>query len=149
MKRSMVAAEAAAALSSAQERLWFLALLEPASVSGYNVPFLLRLRGELDEAAAVRSVRAIVLRHEVLRTRIVEVDGRAVTVPEPETQGGRHPGGDRGTRRARRLRDERGPPPLRPVEPLPRLVAPARSGGACPSPSSRTISRATGGRSGS
>ncbi|MFC4047491.1 amino acid adenylation domain-containing protein [Dactylosporangium siamense] len=63
-------------LSYAQQRLWFLAQLEPGSAD-YNVPTALRLRGELDAGALRRAVAALVARHEVLRTRLVTVDGVA------------------------------------------------------------------------
>ena len=64
-------------LSFAQQRLWFLDQLEPAS-SFYNVPAALRLRGRLDAAALERSLGEIVRRHESLRTSFPVVDGRPV-----------------------------------------------------------------------
>jgi precorrin-6B methylase 2/acyl carrier protein len=54
-------------LSYAQQRLWFLDQLQPAS-SAYNLPSALRLVGPLDLAALEQSLSAIVGRHEVLRT---------------------------------------------------------------------------------
>lgn len=63
-----------APLSFAQERLWFLTQLEPEN-SSYNLPFALRLSGELDVAALERSIDAIIARHETLRTKFVAVDG--------------------------------------------------------------------------
>ncbi len=54
-------------LSFAQERLWFLHRLAPASVA-YNVPASLRLRGPLDAGALRRALAALVERHESLRT---------------------------------------------------------------------------------
>jgi amino acid adenylation domain-containing protein len=54
-------------LSFAQERLWFLAQLDPGSPV-YNVPFGFVLRGALDEDALVRALAEVVRRHEVLRT---------------------------------------------------------------------------------
>src|SRR5262249_43730112 len=61
-------------LSYAQRRLWFIDQLEPGRAN-YNIPGAARLRGELDVEALRRSVEEIVRRHEVLRTRFVNVDG--------------------------------------------------------------------------
>ncbi|HEX7184605.1 MAG TPA: amino acid adenylation domain-containing protein [Thermoanaerobaculia bacterium] len=55
-----------APLSFAQERLWFLARLEPESPF-YNIPAALRLRGRLDVPALARSLAEIRRRHSVLR----------------------------------------------------------------------------------
>ncbi|MCJ8271638.1 MAG: condensation domain-containing protein, partial [Psychrosphaera sp.] len=57
-------------LSYAQQRLWFIEQLEGPSAQ-YNMPFALRLDGELDVAALQQSFHTIVQRHEVLRTRLV------------------------------------------------------------------------------
>jgi len=54
-------------LSFAQERLWILHRMDPASIA-YNMPFVLRLRGRLDPAALGRAVETLVERHESLRT---------------------------------------------------------------------------------
>ncbi|HET9620343.1 MAG TPA: amino acid adenylation domain-containing protein, partial [Kofleriaceae bacterium] len=83
-------------LSFAQHRLWYLAQLEAGERAGeaaaggftYNVPWFLRLTGALDVAALAAAVQRVVERHEVLRTRFVEVggeprqviDGRGVTL---------------------------------------------------------------------
>jgi amino acid adenylation domain-containing protein len=69
-------------LSFAQERLWFLSqFMGPSPV--YNIPLALRLRGEVNEAALLRSLQGIVARHESLRTRFEVSDGRAIQVIEP------------------------------------------------------------------
>lgn len=62
-------------LSCAQERLWFLSRYAPANPF-YNMGLALRLRGDLDFKALQLSLQSIVTRHEVLRTRLVQVDGR-------------------------------------------------------------------------
>ena len=61
-------------LSFAQQRLWFLDQLEPESTA-YNIPLAVRLVGELNVEALERTLSEIVRRHEVLRTRFVDVDG--------------------------------------------------------------------------
>jgi amino acid adenylation domain-containing protein/non-ribosomal peptide synthase protein (TIGR01720 family) len=70
-------------LSFAQERLWFLDQLEPDSAL-YNVPFAIRLGGQLDEPALGRALAELVRRHEVLRTTFASVEGRPVQVIHPE-----------------------------------------------------------------
>ena len=64
-------------LSFAQQRLWFLDRLLPASAM-YNVPLALRLVGALDAGALDRAFAAIARRHEVLRTTFSEHQGTAV-----------------------------------------------------------------------
>src|ERR1051326_5725316 len=64
-------------LSFAQQRLWFLDLLEPGSTA-YNMPTGLRLLGKLNVVALERSFTEVVRRHEVLRTRIERVAGAPV-----------------------------------------------------------------------
>ena len=73
-----------APLSFAQERLWFLHRLDPADVS-YNLAGAVQLEGRLDLPALDAAVAEVVERHESLRTRYVERDGRArqVVLPPP------------------------------------------------------------------
>jgi amino acid adenylation domain-containing protein len=66
-------------LSFAQQRLWFLAQLEPDS-SLYNISAAVRLRGHLDRAALARSLNEIIDRHAALRTTFACVDGHPVQV---------------------------------------------------------------------
>ncbi len=68
-----------APLSFAQERLWFLDRLEPGNPF-YTVPVALRIRGAVDLELLGRSLCALVGRHEVLRTRFVDVEGAAVAI---------------------------------------------------------------------
>ena len=64
-------------LSFAQQRLWFLHLLDPQSAA-YNMPFALRLLGQLDKPALARTLNEIIRRHEVLRTTFDALDGEPV-----------------------------------------------------------------------
>ena len=70
-------------LSFAQQRLWFIDQLEKSSTE-YNMPVALRLRGSLDRPALERTLRAIIQRHEVLRTRFVKKNGSPVQVVLPD-----------------------------------------------------------------
>ncbi|HEX2091920.1 MAG TPA: amino acid adenylation domain-containing protein, partial [Longimicrobiaceae bacterium] len=69
-------------LSFAQQRLWFLHRLDPAS-SAYNLPLALRLRGPLDTRSLERAITEIVRRHEALRTTFDELRGEPVQVAHP------------------------------------------------------------------
>ncbi|GGN73725.1 non-ribosomal peptide synthase/polyketide synthase [Nocardia rhizosphaerihabitans] len=64
-------------LSPAQQRMWFLNRFDRASVA-YNIPFALRLSGDLDIAALQAAVADLVARHESLRTVYPEFDGAPV-----------------------------------------------------------------------
>jgi amino acid adenylation domain-containing protein len=59
-----------APLSGAQQRLWFLHQMDPAS-GAFNIPIILRLHGPLDSAALERALAEVVRRHEALRTVFV------------------------------------------------------------------------------
>ncbi|MDH6579155.1 amino acid adenylation domain-containing protein [Kitasatospora sp. MAP5-34] len=61
-------------LSFAQQRLWTLAQLTGAG-EAYNESVVHRLRGPLDRGVLARALDAIVVRHEVLRTRLVPAGG--------------------------------------------------------------------------
>jgi len=71
-------------LSSAQQRLWFIDQLEPAS-SLYNINRALRLRGPLDSAKLAKAVQSIARRHEILRTTFVANEGRPAQRISPST----------------------------------------------------------------
>ncbi|MEW9529367.1 amino acid adenylation domain-containing protein [Microbispora sp. NPDC049125] len=69
-------------LSAAQERLWFLHRLDPADAS-YNIFLVRRLRGLLDREALGRAFDGLVVRHETLRTRYPDDEGRPLATVEP------------------------------------------------------------------
>jgi amino acid adenylation domain-containing protein len=69
-------------LSFAQQRLWFMHILEPDSPA-YNVGFVHRLRGVLDHAALEKTISEIVRRHETLRTTFSVTDGQLQQVIAP------------------------------------------------------------------
>ncbi|WP_212004500.1 non-ribosomal peptide synthetase [Chitinophaga sp. HK235] len=60
-------------LSYSQERLWFIDQLEGSL--HYHMPSVLRLKGQLHREALEQSLRAIIERHEVLRTSIIAEEG--------------------------------------------------------------------------
>jgi amino acid adenylation domain-containing protein len=62
-------------LSFSQRRLWFLIKLDP-GITAYNIPASFRITGNLNVAVLEESLKRIINRHEVLRTRIVEVEGQ-------------------------------------------------------------------------
>ncbi|HVF90715.1 MAG TPA: condensation domain-containing protein, partial [Blastocatellia bacterium] len=66
-------------LSFAQQRLWFINLVEPGTPA-YNLPFFWRLTGRLDSPALERALSEVEKRHEVLRARFPSVDGRPVQI---------------------------------------------------------------------
>ena len=64
-------------LSYAQQRMYFLYLLEPENTS-YNMPFLLRIRGALDTGRFEKACRELVRLHDVFRTHFAVENGEAV-----------------------------------------------------------------------
>ncbi|WP_143707518.1 non-ribosomal peptide synthetase, partial [Xenorhabdus ehlersii] len=62
-------------LSWAQQRLWFLAQLDPAAQTAYHIPGGLRLQGYLNLDALQAALNRIVARHEILRTTIKRAKG--------------------------------------------------------------------------
>jgi len=62
-------------LSFAQQRLWFLAQLQPNS-SAYNIPVAYYLMGVLKIATLEQSINEILHRHEALRTTFLTVNGQ-------------------------------------------------------------------------
>ncbi|MEV0681658.1 amino acid adenylation domain-containing protein [Actinosynnema sp. NPDC050436] len=73
-----------AVLSFAQERLWVLdQFLGPGNA--YNtIPLAARLTGPLDVTLLEQALRAVVARHEVLRSRFTTVDGQPRQVVDPD-----------------------------------------------------------------
>jgi amino acid adenylation domain-containing protein/non-ribosomal peptide synthase protein (TIGR01720 family) len=70
-------------LSFAQQRMWFIDQIDPASAT-YNVPIALRLTGAVDPARLEAALAAIVERHETLRTTFTTVRGEPRQVVAPE-----------------------------------------------------------------
>ena len=62
-------------LSFSQRRLWFLQKLDPGLIA-YNIPATFRVTGALNVPALKQALDEIVNRHEILRTRIIEIDGQ-------------------------------------------------------------------------
>ncbi|MGW0183903.1 condensation domain-containing protein, partial [Nocardia sp. NPDC003345] len=76
---------AAAPMSLAQQRMWFLNRFDNQS-SAYSVPMAVRLSGALDVAALGAAVGDVVSRHEVLRTVYPETDSGPVQVVLPASR---------------------------------------------------------------
>ncbi|MDI1476289.1 non-ribosomal peptide synthetase/type I polyketide synthase [Polyangium sp. y55x31] len=66
-------------MSFAQQRLWFIAQVDPASAI-YNEIAAFDLRGRLDVVALDQSLRAFAARHEALRTTFGTRDGQPVQI---------------------------------------------------------------------
>jgi amino acid adenylation domain-containing protein len=66
-----------------QRRLWFLENLEP-NTAAYHMHLVFRLAGDLDAAALEASIRAIIARHDTLRTRFLTYDDCVVQVIDKE-----------------------------------------------------------------
>ncbi len=77
----------AAQLSPAQQRLWFLHRLEPESAA-YNLFNVWRLRGPLAPGALRAAIGDLAARHEILRTRYPDDDGRPEVTVEPAGSSG-------------------------------------------------------------
>jgi hypothetical protein len=60
-------------LSSAQRRLWVLSQMESGGFA-YNIPSYFRLEGRLNVPSLKDSLTEIVRRHEILRTRYLNLD---------------------------------------------------------------------------
>ncbi|ANZ40556.1 hypothetical protein BBK82_35690 [Lentzea guizhouensis] len=67
------------ALSPAQRRLWLLHRFDPHSAV-YNVPAVFRFRTAIDSEALRRAFTEVCERHEVLRSRFLEIDGEPVAL---------------------------------------------------------------------
>src|ERR1700754_89216 len=72
----------AAPLSLAQQRLWFLHQLDPAT-DPYYLPFYYRVSGPLNSAALERGLNEVIRRHEILRTVFKESDNKGVQIVLP------------------------------------------------------------------
>nr|WP_314142341.1 non-ribosomal peptide synthetase [uncultured Rhodococcus sp.] len=69
-------------LSLAQQRMWFLNRLDPASAVN-NIPAAVRLSGTLDRSALEAAIGDVVARHEILRTVYPETAGTGIQVILP------------------------------------------------------------------
>jgi NRPS condensation-like uncharacterized protein len=77
--------KAQAPLSFAQQRLWFLAQLDPNSTA-FNFPLAVRLTGLLRVDVLERCFNEIIRRHEILRTSFTQVGEQPVQVINPPPQ---------------------------------------------------------------
>ncbi|MDZ5604327.1 amino acid adenylation domain-containing protein [Pseudomonas sp. RP23018S] len=79
------AGQAPQPLSFAQQRLWFLQQFAPQS-SAYNLPRALQLDGPLHVERLQQALQQVIARHDILRTRFIEVDGQPQQVVDPSAR---------------------------------------------------------------
>nr|QCC21380.1 RenE [Candidatus Endohaliclona renieramycinifaciens] len=72
--------------SSSQEMLWFLYNLDNKWRSIYNIPAAIKAEGKIDRIFLQRAVNYIVSRHESLRTRLFQTNGKLFQVIKPEVE---------------------------------------------------------------
>lgn len=72
-------------VSFSQERLWLFSKLYPNS-RVHNVSLSCRIKGNLNTQAILLALREIVNRHEVLRSRFLEVDNGVVQIVDSESE---------------------------------------------------------------
>ncbi|PRA33147.1 non-ribosomal peptide synthetase [Pseudomonas poae] len=72
-----------APLSYAQQRLWIEQQYDLQS-SAYNLPRAFRLKGELHPQALERALAMVIERHQVLRSRFIEIDGQPFQEVDPQ-----------------------------------------------------------------
>jgi amino acid adenylation domain-containing protein len=80
--RTKAAKSRRAPVSFAQQRLWFLDQFE-SDGAAFNISQALRLIGPLDEPALVKSLNALIARHEPLRTNFELLNAEPVQVINP------------------------------------------------------------------
>ena len=74
-----------AQVSFAQQRLWFLDVLEKGG-SHHNMPQQLRFQGNLDLTALEKTIKTIVQRHQILRSTYVSEEGEPFQVIHPHNE---------------------------------------------------------------
>ena len=72
-------------LSFAQQRLWFLARLEPDSAY-YNMPSAIKLTGKFDPESFIYAINEVIKRHQILRTTFNNFNGTPVQVIHQNNQ---------------------------------------------------------------
>jgi len=83
--RKKAAQAKSAPLSFSQQRLWFLDQLEPGNPA-YNLAWMRRVQGKLDQEALQATLNEIVRRHEILRTSFVSVAEQPVQMISADTR---------------------------------------------------------------
>jgi amino acid adenylation domain-containing protein len=71
-------------LSYAQQQMWLMTQLEP-NTPYYNDAVTLTFHGTLNRAALEQSLREIIRRHSILRTRFTQVGGKPQQVIQPDS----------------------------------------------------------------
>ena len=71
-------------LSFSQQRLWFLDQYEGGQTTTYNLPIILRVRGELSVDALEWAFNKIIVRHQILRTSFADEGNETFQVIAPK-----------------------------------------------------------------
>jgi pristinamycin I synthase 3 and 4 len=77
--------ERTAPLSFGQERFWFLEQFDPGNPV-HTVSGIIKIEGRLRIDLLERAFKELILRHEILRTRFIECDGRGLQIILPSNE---------------------------------------------------------------
>ncbi len=77
-------AELSLPVSFAQQRMWFQDQFGAKSAASNNISIALKITGAIQTTALEKSIKTILLRHEILRTNLQTVNGELIQIISPE-----------------------------------------------------------------